>query len=238
MKRRAPLLAVGMAALLGLSAPASARQDAPQPEAATSASEAPARPPPKGVPDLDELLGLGNDPSRPDSKAPDRAQAELERRLSGKEISEQFEQAVAMMSDAAERLGTPRDTGLTTQRVQADILNRLDMLIKAAEQNQQQSGQQQSQQSQEPGQQSQPNQQQNSAGQTRANADNPTDEGERPKGNEATMRPDLAARGAAWGSLPERVREALLQGTADKFSAQYQRQTEAYYRRLAEEKGR
>jgi hypothetical protein len=35
--------------------------------------------------------------------------------------------------------------------------------------------------------------------------------------------------------LPDRVREALVQGLNDRFSSRYQRETERYYRRLAED---
>ena len=41
--------------------------------------------------------------------------------------------------------------------------------------------------------------------------------------------------GAAWGALPDRLRGALLQGVADQYSALYERLTERYYQRLAEE---
>ncbi|TWT42878.1 hypothetical protein [Botrimarina hoheduenensis] len=40
---------------------------------------------------------------------------------------------------------------------------------------------------------------------------------------------------AAWGHLPERVREQLLQSSADEYLPQYREELEAYFRRLAEE---
>ena len=45
---------------------------------------------------------------------------------------------------------------------------------------------------------------------------------------------ELLAEGADWGALPERTRDALLEGLSDSFSSLYRRLTEAYYRRLAE----
>jgi hypothetical protein len=49
------------------------------------------------------------------------------------------------------------------------------------------------------------------------------------------MRPGQAAAGAAWGALPERLRDALTQGLSDRYSSLYEGATESYYRRLAEE---
>ncbi|MGL4511977.1 MAG: hypothetical protein ACRCT8_02725 [Lacipirellulaceae bacterium] len=39
---------------------------------------------------------------------------------------------------------------------------------------------------------------------------------------------------AAWGHLPARVRERMLQGSADEFLPEYRDELEAYYKRLAE----
>jgi cation transport regulator ChaB len=39
-----------------------------------------------------------------------------------------------------------------------------------------------------------------------------------------------------WGNLPPRIREILSQSRRDRVSALYQQATEAYYRRLAEER--
>lgn len=61
-------------------------------------------------------------------------------------------------------------------------------------------------------------------------------EGDGPPKQEGPLRPALDSARAAWGSLPARVRDMLLQGSDDPFSARYKAMTEAYYRRLAEEK--
>ena len=39
-----------------------------------------------------------------------------------------------------------------------------------------------------------------------------------------------------WGHLPLRIREIMSQGRRDRISALYQRATEAYYRRMAEDR--
>ena len=40
-----------------------------------------------------------------------------------------------------------------------------------------------------------------------------------------------------WGHLPKRIREIMSQSRRDRISALYQKATEAYYRRMAEERG-
>ncbi len=57
-----------------------------------------------------------------------------------------------------------------------------------------------------------------------------------PARRDGALRPGLDAARAAWGSLPERLRDMLLQGSGEKFSTTYERLTEEYYRRLAERK--
>ena len=51
----------------------------------------------------------------------------------------------------------------------------------------------------------------------------------------AERRARLDTARAAWGNLPERVRDSLLEGSSDYFSALYEAMTEAYYKRIAEE---
>lgn len=193
-------------------------------------------PAPDPLPGLDELLGLtGEKPARPRDAA-DPAAAELERKLSLQEAAEQFKQAVELMHEAAGRIGDARDTGLQTQRMQESIIRKLDMLIKAAEQQAQQSSSSSSssssQQDQDP--RNQPSQPQPADGDQQRQGDNRTEQ--MPPGLvEGPLNPELAARGALWGSLPARVREALLQGTQDTYSSLYQRLTESYFRKLAEE---
>lgn len=188
-------------------------------------------------PTLDDLLGLPGEKSpkpgaKPRPEPEDPTKAELEQKLTAREAAEKFKEAVDLMGQTAQRLEVSKDTGLATQRMQEDILRKLDQLIKSAEQNQQQSRSRSRAQRQQQEQQQQPNQQQqrNPAGTEPAQ-----DTMEPPARREADPNPGQAARGAAWGNLPSRIRDALLQGNADKYSNIYQRWTEAYYRRLAEE---
>lgn len=219
--------------------PAPVAPDAqPKSEPAAGAAQPPAK-----QPTLDELLGLPKpkaDPKakpRPDAEDPTRS--ELERKLSPREVAEQFKQAVDLMGETATRLETSRDTGLATQRLQEDIIRKLDQLIKSAEQNQKQSqSSSSSSSSQREQNQNQPNQQQQQQQRDPKSKEAAPDTMEPPPGQDPRLSPGAAARGAAWGALPERLRDALLQGNADKYSSLYQKWTESYYRRLAEDANR
>jgi len=228
---------------LTLAAPGFAQETKP------TQPEQPAQPQPKQPappePTLDELLGLPKanpatpgQPAKPRPEAVDPTKTDLERKLSAREVAEGFKVAIDLMGETADRLQTSRDTGLTTQRMQEDIIRKLDQLIKAAEQQQQQSKKSSSkgQRDQQKNQPNQPQQQQQSQEERdAAGKGEPASDAMAPPGEDPNLNPGAAARGAAWGALPDRVRDALLQGNADKYSSLYQKWTEAYYRRLAEE---
>ncbi len=227
---RANTLMAGLAAIL-IGASGAMGQEAPTPPAPP-----PAEPPRDELPTLDDLLGL---PQAPDAarRTPgtDPASTELERKLSMREAAQQFKQAVVLMSETADRIRGAGDTGIATQRLQEDVVRKLDMLIQAAEQNSQQSQQSSSSSSSgDPDRQSQPNQQRPEQGEQQQNQGDNRAEATPPGRAEGALDPNLAARGAAWGSLPARVRDALMQGTQEQYSSVYQRLTEAYYRKLAE----
>ena len=224
MNKRSSILA--LAAML-CAAPAIA-QDAKQPEKTT---------PPQHEPTLDELLGLPNAKApatakpdeNADSQAADRAKAELDRQLGPTEVSEAFQQAVELMGQTAERLDKSRDTGLDTQRMQEDVIRKLDMLIDQAKK----------QQSQSKGKKPRPDQgQQQQQQQQQSSQQNPKTNDPKQGGG-----PDLqnggthAAPGgtALWGNLPEHVRNALVEGQTDSFSSMYKSLTQKYYERLAKE---
>jgi hypothetical protein len=209
-------------------------QDA-QPESKPAEKQPETKP---AQPSLDDLLGLEKDKTKkPGAPVADPTRTELERKLSMQEAEEQFKQAVVLMGETATRIKDGKDTGLATQRLQEDIIRKLDMIISAAEQQQQQQRQRRSQQRQQQQQQQDPgskNQQQQKPAQEHGK-DAAPDTIDPPAQQDANLRPGTAARGALWGNLPERVRQALSQGDADKYSSLYRKWTEAYYRRLAEE---
>jgi len=213
------------------------------------AQETKPQPTPKSPdPTLDELLGLKpaakpttDKPSSEkagDKPLPDATALDLQRKLSPTEAKEKFEEAIALMGDTAERLQKTKDTSLATQRIQEDIIRRLDMVIRQAEQNKQQSKSKSSskQQQKDPSsQQQQQQQQQNQQRKEDSHNSDSRDNLDPPAARPAELNPELTARGQAWGALPQRVRDALLQGNSDKYSTLYQRWTEQYYRKLAEE---
>lgn len=189
------------------------------------------------LPTLDELLGLDSDEAPADEPAPEAApdatDAELDRQLAeAKPIADEFLEAVGLMRESAGRLSTQADTGVVTQRLQEDILRRLDELIDRAGQ-QSSSNSPSSSPSQSQQQQEQPSQQRREENQQASGE--PQDKSDAPAGEEARLGAQAALDGARWGNLPARLREALLQGSSDSYSSLYKSMTEAYYRRLAEE---
>lgn len=205
-----------------------------EPKPAPPAEEEPA-PTEEPLPDLDELLGL---PGEGDADAPpviSPEDLELERALDAQTVSEMFQQAIQQMADAATLLRESHSAGPATQRVQEEIIRKLEKLIEEAEKQQSQSSSSSSsQQQQQQQQQQQPQQPQANESQQTNQGDN-RDERLPPGGQEARLAGEIDAMAAAWGALPARIREALLQGAGDTYSSLYESMTEAYYRRLAEQ---
>lgn len=253
--------ALGVVSLVTLIAPADEPRPAPPPPtepAPEPTSDAPVAEPvpapvtepiaepapaprrePVPLPSLDDLLDLPRSTPAEEGEAPeapaDELVRDLERRLAGEEINDRFAQAVDFMSRSAERLRS-RDVGLTTQRLQEDALDRLDWLIENAERQQSQSQSSSSSSQDDPQDADQPAQPQ--AGQAQQEARGDGEQETMPPGRrDGELNPLRAAAEAAWGALPERVRESLLQGSGDEFSEMYRAMTERYYRRLAEEGG-
>ena len=216
----------------------------PQEPSTPPSNEEPASEEPAGLGDLDDLLGTGDKDKPKDETAapaelpgePAAHEGELERKLSAEEASEAFVQAIAQMSEAASRLEQGRDAGLVTQRLQEEIIRKLDVLIQNSQQqsSSSSSSSSSSQQNQQPSPQQQNQQQQNNQNQ----AENSTDQGERrdpPENMDPNLRQMFESASATWGALPERVRDMLMDGLESAFSANYKSMTEAYYRRLADE---
>ena len=221
-----------------LAAPITFAQDAPvssEPETESADDDAP--------PSLDDLLGIEGDDGEAEQATEDAAQTELDQRLNDEEVSNVFLAAVERMREVATRLEEQFDTGLGTQRAQEDVLAKLAQLMDEAQQRGAEacsspsaSSSQQQQQQQNPGkressEQSESDEQQN-------NANTPQDssnDGQAPQGRTGELGTILEESGTEWGHLPTRIREMLLQGRRDKFSALYEQMTRDYYRRLAEE---
>lgn len=219
-------------------------------EQPADSTQSPAQAPASAAdPTLDELLGLPDavprpstspDASSPAISQPSTSQSNLDRHLSPDQPEQDpFKIAVQLMDESAQRLSPARaDAGLDTQRLQEEAILRLDQLIAQAKKqkskpkpkpNQQQQQQQQQNQNQQQDASSQRQQQANPSSQ----AAQDTQSG--PAGQQAQTRTPPAGAGAAWGSLPEHVRDALLQGASDRFSSAYRGLTEEYYKRLAQD---
>ena len=185
------------------------------------------------LPSLDELLGLQ------ESETPgiDPNQEALKQILSPKEAGEALGQAVNLMNQVASRIEAGNDLSIATQRLQEDILRKLDQVIESAKNNQQgQGGGSSSSSSSSSSSQQQPNQQQQEGqgqqGQPGSESGDPSVPGGTSNANPGDA---IAPDGVAWGALPQRIRDALSQGISDRYSELYRSITEDYYRSLAED---
>jgi hypothetical protein len=219
---------------LALIAGAAVAQDQqPAPEPPQQPAPGPPEKPDDTLPGLDDLLGLPGDQKMP--AADDALRRELEDKLAGQQIAEQFDEAVRLMGQTADRIEATLDTGLATQRLQEDVIKKLDALIESAKKRNNSSSSSSSS-SQRDKQQSQPNQPQSQ--QSQAGKGENRGQVDPPARKDGSVNPALDQTGAAWGGLPAHVRDALSQGSADAYSSLYRALTEAYYRRLAEEAGK
>jgi flagellar motor protein MotB len=191
---------------------------------------------------LDELLDLvppkeGDGPATPEVSPVPEGGA-IDRALAGEREGDNFTIAARQMGEVADRLVQLNDADLIAVRMQDEILARLDQAIEQAEQQQQQQQQQSSSGQQQPQdqQQQQQEQQQSSQQQQQQNQESDGQDGAEntpPGARDPRTNAMLDAAQAAWGNLPERVRQTLLEGVDERFSDLYQSLTEQYYRRLA-----
>jgi len=225
--------------------PAGAPTPAKEPEKggpapSTAPPTSPATPAPTALPSLDEALGLTKPADKPKPTEPKPAVGgDLDRALSsdGPAGGGELERAVALMDRSAGALEKGADTSIDTQRMQEETVRLLDALIKKSGQKKQSSQQkQQNQQQRDQNQQQQPNQsQQSQSQQQQTPGGEPSDSPERGGTRNAQLRPGIEGARAAWGNLPQRIRQLLMQGSGDQFSKEYQRLTEEYYKRLGEQ---
>lgn len=151
------------------------------------------------------------------------------------------------MSRSAELLDAQLDPGLETQRLQEEILAKLDMLLKQPPRRSSQSSSSSSSSQPQPSPQSVPNNPSSSPSQSQSQSQSqsdaqPGDSNDGVPGGPARVDPTLEealeGAGAEWGNLPARVRDLVRQGLRERPSGLYRRMTEDYYRRLAEESAR
>lgn len=211
---------------------------------------------------LDDLLGIGEGDTKKASDESGRAQKEtLKRTLSEQEAKDTLEATIDAMHRSASLLGE-NESGTAVQRVQEDVLARLNTLIQSAQQQQQQ--QQSSSSSSSSGSQAKSSSQskgdkgksqsatqaseeqrraeakrraEQAAGKPQNGQQNPTGDqaGESPPSVDAVKGGVIQETEEEWGNLPPRTREIIRQGVREKMSSVYRRWTEAYYRRIAQE---
>lgn len=192
-----------------------------------------------GEPSIDDLLKLTKPKTGDKGKTPTpktKLEIDESKGLTAAQAADSFVAAVEEMKQAATRLGGYQDAGLQTQRLQESILRRLDQVIKAKKNQQQsQSSSGSGSKKQETG--SKKNQQKQSTGQ-KSKGGKSASKGSFSPGdndNKATTGGAIDESRIEWGQLPSRLRNELEQGIGEKFSPLYQKLTEAYYKRLAEE---
>ena len=198
-------------------------------------------------PSLDDLLDLRSPreggPDQPGDQSSPNEPRLPDVELAPADAADAFRAAVGAMNQVAWRLGDQHDAGPSTQRMQKEILRKLDQVIATAKKSQsqssssgggqqQQGGQQDSGTPQLAGQPKGGSQTQQSGG-TQENTESFSPGGVGPLGPDG--RP-LAEHRAEWGNLPLRLREQLQEGYRERFSQIYRELTEAYYKRLAEQK--
>ncbi|MEE2906525.1 MAG: hypothetical protein VX527_01705 [Planctomycetota bacterium] len=186
---------------------------------------------------LDDLLGLDDIPSPETDPTPLPAD------------HDPLEAIVEEMDRASLLIGEDQVTGPPTQRLQQDIIRRIDSLIDQARQ--QQSSRSSSSGSSSSNSEQSQNQSQGNQGDQAGQQGQAQQTGSQPQGaegsdgrgrslapgaEEARLGGVLEETDEEWGTLPDRVRELLRQGRRDTYSNVYEQLTGEYYRRLAEQK--
>ncbi len=194
---------------------------------------------PKALPSLDELLGLepaDREPGAEETAERERRQ-ELERQLAEAQLADSFVRALEKMGLSADLLEARLDPGLGTQRVQEDILAKLDQLIDRARKMRRSSRSSGSSSRGAPdeGGMQQPGRQQQQSRTPAAGGSSPGQPGGPPPREDGAINTILDETRAEWGNLPDRVREMMLQGQSGTKSKLYLELTNKYYERLARE---
>ena len=216
----------------------------PQPKPATSPAKTTAPAATKSNPLDDELLkSLGGDDPAP-AKKPESTQPAGQPAggdaPEAQPSNDPFERLTQQIRDAESRLRRV-DSGDKTQELQRQIVDDLDKLIAQIEkEQQQQQNQSKSSQSQNkkpgpPQPQQQPSQPQQQPGSGEKDSENANDSQEGTRSSTA-RKPDPGRMRSllekAWGSLPERERQDVMQSSVDDFPTKYQFVIEEYFKTL------
>lgn len=191
-------------------------------------------------PSLDELLGLKREEQdRSAIEAARRdAEQELQRALAEARITDAFALALEKMTISADLLELELDPGLGTQRLQEEILSKLDELIDQAHELKSMGGKPssdggRSQNGTMP--RPQPGHDASCGCDHCASSPQDPQQGGLPPRRDEEINRGLEETATEWGHLPGRIRDMLLQGRNERFSSLYEQLTREYYERLAEE---
>ncbi len=179
--------------------------------------------------------------SRPTSR-PGLSDEDLARRLQGRADTtrDPFRRALELMEATSHRLADEYDTGEQTRTIQSDILKALDEAIRAASRpptSGQRGGKGQTGESRGAGRRSSQRPGEGAAGARSTPGDaagGGKTTGSAP-GESAARLADRADVRRGWGYLPDRDREAIVQGVNEEFHPRYREQIEDYYRAIAEQ---
>ena len=149
--------------------------------------------------------------------------------------------AVEDMQVAARIISDTGDVGLTLQRLQEEIIRKLDDVIDRPSPTSEfiiefstaAATQQQQQQPEVPNQ-PQPRQEQQQQQQQQQESGSGGDQ-QPPGREEADLQSVFEESSVEWGALPRRFRDMIRQGLRESMSRSYRRMTEDYYRKIAEE---
>ena len=192
------------------------------------------------------ILGFGppvraqsanTEPAKKESATTDRLVRRLRDSSGGEDIDARIQQ---LMEQAQERLERDFDTGVETQRIQHEILGRIDEAIEIAKRNLRPNPSSSSSSRPQRGEKRRAGQRHDEQS-ARTSGGKPGSEPDRsgtPEGGgdtaSASSDDPLADSRRGWGNLPDRDREAVIQGFKEDFLRKYGELIEAYYRALSD----
>ena len=178
--------------------------------------------------------------SQPAGEEDDSADALIERLRDGRGGLDISQRITQLMDSSQRRLATRFDTGESTRQVQQQIIEELEAAIDMAKRNLRPAGSAQPEAQQEgetrrAGRRQEQQQTKTAKKGQNAESDQQTEPG---GGDQEASSPDSGPTtppARAWGNLPDRDREAVIQGFKEAFLRKYGELIEAYYRALSEE---
>ncbi len=184
-------------------------------------------------------LGQEPSPTATQDKEAEQLGERLVRRAVNQADEDVMETVLRLMNEATRKLEIEFDAGQETQTLQSRILERLDEAIRLAASQRRASRRRQSQwigeKRKNP---SRPNEKGKEESGPRAQSDRSTDSeaatGPAVRQEVESLKGDMRELRRAWGLLPERQRDQIIQGSGEDFLERYREWIERYYRALQE----